>query len=109
MNRKLIALAKRRELLVAQAAQHRIALMQAAEPWRAPLAFVDRGIAVVRDIARHPTWLIGASILLITLRPWRSGSWLRYALVTWRIMHGLGPLRSQGTTSRAIISAQGLE
>lgn len=89
MNEKLIRLAERRECLVAQAAVQRIALAQNAEPWRAPLARVDQGLAALRFIKSHPTWIVGSVVLLAALRPGRIGKWLRGGWVTWQMMQKL--------------------
>ncbi|MHB0974981.1 MAG: YqjK-like family protein [Thiobacillus sp.] len=85
MNRKLTQLAERREYLVAQAAAQRTALAQHAAPWRAPLALADRGLDILRTIRRHPAWLLGASLLLVALRPGRAGRWARFAWVGWQV------------------------
>ena len=73
MSSKLTQLAERREHLVAQAAAQRTALAQSAAPWRAPLALADRGVEALRTIRRHPTWLLGAALVLVALRPGRAG------------------------------------
>lgn len=85
MNSKLIELAERREHLVAQAAAQRTALAQSAAPWRAPLALADRGVEALRTIRRHPAWLLGATLLLVALRPGRAGRWTRFAWVGWQV------------------------
>lgn len=85
MNRTLSQLAERREHLVAQAAAQRTALAQHAAPWRAPLALADRGIETLRTIRRHPAWLLGATLVLVALRPGRAGKWTRFAWVGWQV------------------------
>jgi hypothetical protein len=89
MNKKAILLAERRERLVAQAAAQRMTLAQSIEPWRIPLARVDRGLAALRYIKSHPAWIIGGIVLLAALRPGRAGKWLGRGWVTWQMMHKL--------------------
>lgn len=89
MRHKLQRLAERRAHLVAQAAAQREALAQGIEPWRTPLALADQGLAAVRYLKRHPTWIIGAGVVLATLRPGNFGKWLRRGLLTWQVMHKL--------------------
>jgi len=85
MNGRLTELAERRERLVAQAAAQRTALAQNAAPWRAPLALADRGVEALRTIRRHPAWLLGATLLLVAVRPGRAGRWTRFAWVGWQV------------------------
>jgi len=87
MNDKLTQLAERRERLVAQAAVQRTALAKNIEPWRAPLALADQGLAVLRAIKRHPTWILGGVALFVALRPGRAWIWLRRGWVAWRMVH----------------------
>ncbi|MES2238477.1 MAG: YqjK-like family protein [Pseudomonadota bacterium] len=91
---ELTRLAARREQLIAQAAGQRTALAQSIEPWRAPLALADQGLAVVRLIKSRPAWLVGAAIFLAVMRPaglrsGRIGKWLRRGWVTWQVVQNL--------------------
>jgi YqjK-like protein len=90
MNASLNALAERRRRLVLQAADQRAALAQQMEPWRARLARVDQGLAVLRYIGRHPVWLMGAALLLAAWRPRRVGAWLQRGWVLWQVGRRLG-------------------
>lgn len=89
MNEKLVRLVERRERLVAQAAAQRMALAQNIEPWRAPLARVDQGLAALRYVKRHPAWIVGGVALLAVLRPGNIGKWLGRGWVTWQMVHKL--------------------
>jgi hypothetical protein len=89
MNEKLKLLAERRERLVAQAAAQRMALAQNIEPWRQPLARVDQGLAALRYIKNHPTWIVGGIALLAALRPGRAGKWLARGWAAWQLVHKL--------------------
>ena len=89
MNQKLTQLAERRHHLVAQAAAQRTALANNMEPWRARLALVDRGVAVVRTIGRHPALMVGAALLLAALRPRRAGKWLQRGWLVWQVGRSL--------------------
>lgn len=77
MNEKLAQLAKRRQLLIEQAAAQRVTLARNIEPLRIPLAVVDRGIRVVRYVKRYPIIALGASALFGILRHTRAIRWLR--------------------------------
>ena len=85
MNRKLIRLAERRSLLIAQAAAQRTALTTAMTPWRSRLALADKGIAAVRYVRSHPALIVGAALLVAALRPRRTGTWLQRGWLAWQI------------------------
>jgi len=89
MNARLTAIARRRAALVAQAAAQRGEVGQCVQPWLTPLAYVDRGIALVRRVRSHPlTLAIG---VLMLLRP-GSGRWSVWAgrlLTGWQIYQTL--------------------
>jgi hypothetical protein len=89
MSQNLTQLAERRERLVAQAAAQRTTLAQSIDPWRAPLALADQGLAALRFIKRHPAWIVGGGILLAALRVNRVGKWLERGWVTWQIVQKL--------------------
>lgn len=82
-------LAERRQRLLAQTAEQRIALARDLEVWRKPLALADQGLSVLRTLKRHPAWLVTCATLLVTLRPGRVSRWLRYGLVSWQFMRQL--------------------
>lgn len=89
MNSKLTQLADRRERLVAEAAAQRMVLAQNIEPWRAPLAVADQGLAALRYIKRRPLWVIGGAILFASLGHGRIGKWMRRGWLTWQVVHKL--------------------
>jgi len=89
MNAKLPALAKRRERLVAQAASQRLAVAECIEPWRIPLARVDRGLAALQVIRRNPAWIVGGIFLLAALRPIRFVKWLQRGWLAWQLVRRL--------------------
>lgn len=82
-------LAAKRERLVATAAAQRVALAYQFEPWRARLAVVDQGIAVVRSTGRHPLLLALVAALLVAWRPRRALNWLQFGLMAWRVVRKL--------------------
>ena len=84
MNRRLVQLAERRRLLVAQAAAQRAALARDAAPVRARLALVDRGLEAARYVAHRPALIVGAVLLLAALRPRRAGKWLQRGWLAWQ-------------------------
>ncbi|MEQ1592550.1 MAG: YqjK-like family protein [Thiobacillaceae bacterium] len=85
MNRKLTQLAAHRQQLIAKAAAQRTALRQDLVPWHARLALVDRGVAILQYVGRHPIMMLGAAILLAALRPQRSGKWLQRGWLAWQV------------------------
>lgn len=89
MNGKSARLAERRERLVAQAAAQRAALAQNLEPWRAPLALADQGVAALRYLRHHPALLVGATFMIVALRPKRLGRGLGLAWSAWQLGHRL--------------------
>ena len=95
MNKKLAHLAKRRQLLIAQAAAQRSALARNVEPLRQPLAMVDRGLRVVHYVKQHPVISISASALFGILRLTRAGKWLRSGLALFHMTRNLRNLLSK--------------
>ena len=89
MKQTLIRLAERRERLVAQAAAQRTALAENIEPWRAPLALADQGLAALRFLKRHPAWIVGGGIVLATLRLGNTMKWLRRGWLSWLVARKL--------------------
>jgi hypothetical protein len=85
MNRRLAGLAERRRLLVMRASEQRAALALAAAPWRARLAVVDRGIAVLSYVRQRPALIALGALLLVLRRPRRVGTWLQRGWLFWRI------------------------
>lgn len=86
MNGNLAILAERRERLIAQTAAQRKALAEGIEPWKAPLAMADQGLALLRFIMRHRAWIAGGVILFSAVRPARVGKWLGISLTAWKIL-----------------------
>lgn len=85
MNRRLAQLAERRNRLVAQAAAQRVALARDMDPWRPRLALADQALTIARYIACRPALMVGAAgLLLVVLRPRRSGKWLQRGWEAWR-------------------------
>jgi len=96
MNHKLTELAKRRARLVAQAETQRTALAQSMEPWRAPLAIADKGLAAVHYLRSHPALLVGAGVFLVALRPNRAVAWLQRGWVAWKVIRKIRGAHSLG-------------
>lgn len=78
-------LAERREHLVEQAAAQRIALAKSMEPWRAPLALGDRGVAAFRYVRRHPALWLAAVLVIAVWRPKLTRRWPGRAWLAWRL------------------------
>lgn len=68
MSRARQALHARREALLARSAAQRDELFHALEPFRRPLAWVDRGVSLLRTARRHaPGMGVGLGIGLAAL------------------------------------------
>ncbi len=89
MRKNLAQLAERRERLVAQAAAQRTALAESIEPWRTPLAWADRGFAMLSVLKRNPVWIVGGVAMFAALRVNHLGKWLQRGWVTWQVMQKL--------------------
>jgi hypothetical protein len=85
MNNKLSQLAARRQQLVALSAAQRATLAYDLEPWRARLALVDRGVAGIRYVRRHPVLMLGGALVFAALRLRQTGKWLQRGLLVWQI------------------------
>jgi YqjK-like protein len=91
MSEKLRNLAERREHLVSQAAEQRLLLAQNVETWRAPIALVDRGLAAVSYIKRHPISAVSASLgLFIVMRSSSTTKWFQRGWLVWQVVRRLG-------------------
>lgn len=96
MNQKLNMLAKRRHLLLTQAAIQRELLQDELAPWQARLAMAEKGFAAVRYVKSHPSLFIGGVALFGLLRPGasllgrgRAAKWLHTGLATVKIARRL--------------------
>lgn len=76
----------RRARLVEQAAAQRIALLQAIEPLRKPLALADQGLNAAGYVRRNPQWLVGGILLIALVRPRGLGKWLGRGWVSRRLL-----------------------
>jgi hypothetical protein len=90
MSNKLLELAQRRERLIQEAADQRVQLTQAVDVWREPMALIDKGVAALSFIKKHPVWMAsGSAILLKVLRPSRVGKWVSRGWIAWQLMRKL--------------------
>lgn len=83
MKQTLLQIVARRERLIVQAATQRTALAETIEPWRAPLARVDQGLAVLRFLKRNPAWVVGGGVVLATFKLGVAMKWMRRGWGTW--------------------------
>jgi len=81
---RVAQLEHRRSVLIAQAAEQRVVLADAAEPWRRPLAIADRGVAMLRFFKRYPAFLAAASVVVLLLKPGPTFRWARRGYLAWR-------------------------
>jgi len=85
MSTRLSQLAARRTALVAQAAVQRTQAADAADGIERGLHWAERGVALVRGIARKPLviGLTAAAIALLVAQPRRALTWLGYGLTAY--------------------------
>jgi hypothetical protein len=89
-NVKSESLAKRRELLVAQAAAQRLLLTEYIETLRAPIALADRGLAAMCYIKRHPILTAVASLGMFKIvRSTRAIKWFQNGWMLWQVVRKL--------------------
>lgn len=89
MNASLANIIHRRAMLVARAAAQREEIDRAAQPWRAPLAFADRGIALFHALRQHPLAAALAAVTLAQLVFRKRHRWMRTILAAWQVYRGL--------------------
>lgn len=85
MKRKSAQLAERRQQLIARAALQRAHLARELKLWQAPLQLVDHAISILTYVKRQPVLLLGASVLITTLRLKRTRKWLQRGWLVWQL------------------------
>ena len=85
MNAQLTAIARRRAVLLAKVAAQRSELGRWVQPWQAPLAHLDRGIALARRVRAYPFILASGVLLLSRLGPGRWSAWAGRLWAGWQI------------------------
>lgn len=84
MNERLFELTRRRAELLARIAAQREQLAEIQAEWDAPLTLVDKGMAGVRYLRRHPLLVAGVMAVLLIRRS--SAAALMWG--AWRIWKG---------------------
>ena len=77
-------LLERRQRLLARSAELRVTLVSRAQVLEKPLAVVDVARAGVQWVRQHPEWVMGAGLVLVTLRPRRALRWATRVWWLWR-------------------------
>lgn len=95
MKASLTDIKRRRAALVAQAAAQRNELCQWVQPWQTPLAFVDRGIELVRRVRTHPLAVAMGVLLLFRLGTSRWSVWAGRVWTGWQIYQSLQERQSR--------------
>jgi len=85
MNPKILELAERRAVLIAEAEAQRRKLSQAFAAWHGPTAILERGTEAIRSLKKHPELLAGLALSAALVRPWRLVRWLPRGWAVWRI------------------------
>lgn len=89
MDARLIELVERRERLVARAAIQRAEFARRLDPWRAPVAVIDQGVAVYQYLKARPAIVVGVLAFLLALRPRNGVKWLRRGWMLWQTVRYL--------------------
>lgn len=80
------ALARRRAQLLATVAAQRAALAAQCRSVQPLLRVADRGVFVVRTVARHPLLVVAAAAALVIWRPRRTLQVLQYGVMAWQLL-----------------------
>ena len=67
MNEQMLAVRQRRGELLARIAAQREQVAETAMRWETPLAFADKGLAVVRFLRSNPV-LVAAAVAILVIR-----------------------------------------
>lgn len=95
LKKALARIAERRATLVATSEIQRETLNRNVLAWRRPLTLVDRGLAALRFVSRHPAWIVGSALVPSALRPGTLGSWLRRGFMAFQVVSRLRSSRAQ--------------
>ncbi|MFN7087870.1 MAG: YqjK family protein [Burkholderiales bacterium] len=88
-NDELIEIARRKERLIARAAQQRAAIAAGCLPWCKPLAAADRALVLVRFLKENPL-VLGATVAVAALIGRRNLlRWAGRGLFLWRAWRSL--------------------
>ena len=97
MSRGRAEVLERRARLIERAAVERDELARLAGAWAGPIGAVDRGVSVVRAVARSPVVRMGVAVGMAALafvRPRAIGGWVHTGLNVARTVSSLmGALR----------------
>lgn len=89
MKKKLAAISEKRERLVAQAAEQRVALAENIQPLRSSMDLADKGLNIVRYVRKHPVLMLGIVAIIGLLKPTRAVKWLRRSWVASLVLRGI--------------------
>jgi YqjK-like protein len=95
LKKALARIAERRATLVALSEVQRETLNRNVLAWRGPLTLVDRGLAALRFVSKHPAWIVGSALVPSALRPGTLGSWLRRGFMAFQLVSRLRSSRAQ--------------
>ncbi len=87
---RLIELARRKERLIARAAQQRAGIAVACRMWRKPFSIIDQGIAVVAYLKAHPLVLALAVAGVAAVGRRNLPRWIGRGFFVWRAWRAVG-------------------
>ncbi len=97
MRARLTDIQRRRDALVARAAEQRDALNELIQPWRTRLTRADRLIAFARDARARWFTLAALGLLISQLGQCKRGAWIARLWTAWDMF---GALRKRRTRTR---------
>jgi hypothetical protein len=77
------SITQRQQVLLLRSARLRQALADTLDPWRQPLARMDRWRAGLQWLKQHPVWPLSAVTVVALLRPRRTLVWARRLWWVW--------------------------
>jgi hypothetical protein len=98
MGTRLIDIQRRRDTLVARAAEQRGALNELIQPWWTRLTRASRLIALARDLRAGWITLAAGALLISQLGKGTRGKWIASIWTAWNVFNAL---RGPGPRSRS--------
>ena len=89
LRERMMAVARRKERLLARCEGEREAMSEAFRRWAGPAQLIDRVVATARTVRSHPALVGVAMLVAAVLGRKRLVRWAGRGLMTWRAWRGL--------------------